>query len=177
MKKDILDKLKNHCSYKINSVCQVVYLLVEIRKFLDYDKKGILYKKQCSFLKICCTWAVHIKIEDTKLFREMFEQIYREIQKYSHDENKEALEKQISNIISFKKFRDQLFHFLKNFEIKDITTDEQEWREFIKSCLSVIADCPLIKINEHIEQFSINKKGGWEIKLKDHQPISGCLIL
>jgi len=164
MKNDILDKLKDHCSCELNSECQIVYLLVEIRKFLDYNKNGMLYKKQCPFLRICCSWAVHIKIDDTKPFKEMFEQIDKKIQEY-YDENKdeETLKKQISNIILLKKFKDQLSDFLENFNIRNITSNKQEWEKFIQSFLSVVSDCPLVKVSEHIEQFSISKDGKWEM--------------
>src|SRR5438034_358212 len=61
---DIVQKLARELSLPIQSERQVAYILVEIRKLLELDKRAREKAKQpkdhtYATLQLCCDWAVH----------------------------------------------------------------------------------------------------------------------
>jgi hypothetical protein len=55
---DIITKLQRELARPVVSECQVVYLLVEIRKIIDAEPDPRPWKA----LKLYCDWAVHTEL-------------------------------------------------------------------------------------------------------------------
>jgi len=178
MEEAIKEKLSNVLAEPIEKECQVVYIMVEIRKLLDRFSV-----QKYNLLRFFCDWILHIEINNLSPAREILNRIAEE------HKNGEFGSTSIE-FISFDHLRNEMTGFLKEKDINLPTEwliSPEKWDVFRKFFTNIIKDCPLkIKANFKpilIEEFKLTKyderiENGqklidtdWEYKLVDNPTI------
>ena len=138
----IVEKLRRALSEDIRSECQVVYILVEIRKLADLTGTTSKYNA----LAFYCSWALHVEMswkEAQKLLRH-FEEAHplfragKELHEVSQIKGRD-----VENITTLRYFKDDLNRFLEENHLPDNVIQAQ-WAHFMHYYTKVIEDCPLI---------------------------------
>lgn len=137
----IVDKLNIFLSNNLpfSEECQVVYLMVELRKILDHDSDGSKY----SLIKFYCDWTLHI-VKNRHL--EVIKEIVAKI------------DADVSSEIKFIKNPQQVFYFLKMTELKNQMTrmfsanhlpqllfkDDLNWISFVDNLNKNLSEQPIL---------------------------------
>lgn len=176
-----MNKQKKYLVSKLNQLltrpnikeCEVLCILVNTRKILEYQKNN-RDELILPLLKFYCDWVLHIKIDKSSGAKKIVKKLDNAVNDYFNNrENDDSLPIQITKIISFKKFKKELSDFLLKFNLPNkIIKDNKIWKNFINLYVDIIAECPLMtneKIN-HVKQFLITKKHNkncpkWQIEL------------
>ena len=136
----IIEKLKLILAKPIKKECQVVCLLVNIRKLLE--RKGT--KKKYPVLNFYCNWALHSIIDrkiDPKI-RDLLDRIVKNINDTA------VYEEEMCN---FREFQRELGEFLLDFSIRyDL---DSNWIIFRKLLIDIISSCPLVVKEGEIKEF------------------------
>lgn len=166
-KNNIIEKLRkflqNHPQFK--EECEVIYLLVEIRKILDIDKDKDQDKKSShQSIRFYCNWVLHVNLDmknTTKFISNMFD---LDID-YSRSARKIAREMKSSHPDFFKlnDFKNELRKFFKNHDLPlSLVDTNKHWVAFIILLLGIIEECPVVcvKSSKKIERLDLikNKK-------------------
>jgi hypothetical protein len=111
----------------------VTYVLVQIRKVLEHDKRREGY----SGLKFFCDWSLHTKL-DWKGAKEVLSTLderlghYRPSVPESIDHDGKALE-----IFWFGLFRRYLLQFLKTYDLPNVWAEDQSvWNKVLMLCIA-----------------------------------------
>ncbi|MCU0678086.1 MAG: hypothetical protein MUF19_00660 [Candidatus Pacebacteria bacterium] len=134
MKEDILQsKLRSELSnLPIDTEARVLYLLVEMRKVLEYDEINH------SVLRFYGDWVVH-----TKLDRAFSQRIYEVLQQ------QDTLEGQ--NIISFNTLKNELREFLNRYDLPtDLIDINEYWTYFREKLIDVLVDVPIVRKKQQV---------------------------
>lgn len=131
--------------------CQIVYLMVEVRKVIDHEKSNKTYP----LLKFYSDWTVHTeKDQITPEIKQMMEVMYKTAE--SEIKNP-ALRKAGSPIMQFAYMEglgQEMKAFLENHDIDStLATKEDKWLEFIKLLVKVLENQPIIAPTPDIEFF------------------------
>jgi hypothetical protein len=139
MENAILGKLGLKLAESPQNEADVVYILVEIRKYLDHtDPKGGQY----AVLRTYCDWPVHI----------LLSQNGAEILLRSLDDAFAAPETERGRAIraafdkfSLTEFLNELRRFLRSKGLPcTLVEDRVWWGEFLKHYVAVVSDCPFV---------------------------------
>lgn len=152
-KPEIARKLKTLCEnfLPFTEECQVVYLLVEIRKMLDRDNN-----RDYPLLRFYCDWCVHtekdrITIEMESIMNEIYAGIYDQITNKSYHAEK-------TKIVGFAYMEDlqgEMNAFLALYNLSDTyLTDGDNWISFVSLLVRVLADQPINNPCATIQRFS-----------------------
>jgi hypothetical protein len=144
MRKDITEKIRLHLAEPVTREADVVYLLVEIRKLLEPDKK--VRPRRYPSLWMHCDWAVH-----TELDRGQASALVAEIDEYvdklglgSGGGLPDAQARKFSDVLNLRRFRDELRQFLRSRSLPSgVCDNDDSWASFLRGYVGVIADCPL----------------------------------
>ncbi|MBU0998740.1 hypothetical protein KKG24_00305 [Patescibacteria group bacterium] len=131
--------------------CHVIYLLVEIRKVLDRENNH-----KYPILRFYCNWSVHTDKDSTQEMEAIMKDIYQDI------------EKQIANpalvgiggktkVIGFMYMEDlqaEMTKFLKEYKLPISLTGKNNWLEFVKLLVKILADQPIKTPCTDIKQFA-----------------------
>jgi len=134
----IVGKLRTALQKKIASECQVVYVLVEIRKLLDFHQQT----KRFNILNLYCNWAVHISL-DRDAAQNLVIELNRSYSRLDTGEKAEYGFKGLWNYLSFDHFRKQFRGFLASHNLPTTICEDVEWQDFLHYYSLVIQDCPL----------------------------------
>jgi len=130
--------------------CQVMYLLVEIRKVLDQNKKS-----RYPILRFYCDWSVHaeknrITKEIKKIMVDIYHNVKREIQKPMSRSSKAKT----NDFIYMKDLRVEMKKFLHEYKLLGLfTPDGNNWLEFIKLLVKILTEQPIRKPCSYIKMF------------------------
>jgi len=105
----IVGKLRTELQRKIVSECQVVDILVEIRKLLVLHNQA----KAFSILNLYCNWAVHISL-DLDAAQNLIIELNRSYSRLNTGEKAEHGFKGLWNYLCFDHFRKQFRGFLSS---------------------------------------------------------------
>lgn len=178
MEKDILYKIRRFLTRKnlFDEECHVVYLLVEIRKFLDRLKEDDQSKESYFLIRFYCDWIVHTsKTKITLEIKDVMEKIDKFIPK---DKKKYSLLASVNQpdirFVYMDKLRIELELFLKDYDLPNsLVSNENKWLLFIQTLIRVLADQPILNPIENIESFyfEVSSPGVviWTIKFKDER--------
>jgi hypothetical protein len=132
--------------------CQCVYLMVEIRKYLDQlDDGGANFK----LLRFYCDWTVHTRKDRNlahiaPIISEMYASAKREIQ----DPHKLA-PGSATKLIYFSALRTEMNAFLESIWIQShLTSEDDAWIAYVKLMASILADQPIIKPTADVTLFT-----------------------
>lgn len=148
---DINDKVRTHVLRAEWSEADAVYLLVEIRKLLERLKNQT--PRPYRSLWMHCDWSVH-----TELSASHAQSIVQELDDYfdklGFDWNgatatggglNPAEYNKFTEILGFKRFREDLNSFLTDHKFSTgLCDDEERWLIFLQAHIGVIADAPLV---------------------------------
>lgn len=169
MEEEIITKLKRALGEPIEKECQVVYILAEARKLLE----RLGDKNNFSVLNFYSNWTLHPEIDRTSSIRPLLERIEETIlktQKYDP--------LIIMKMVNFDKFRSEIGTFLERFNIDNPFVNIKFWRDFRRTLVAILIDCPLKPNYGEITEFRFVKAPdkddvSYEIKFKNHFPING----
>ncbi|MFA5392484.1 MAG: hypothetical protein WC306_02190 [Candidatus Paceibacterota bacterium] len=139
----------NHKIFK--EKCEVIYLMVEIRKILEYGGKS--YKT----LRFYCNLVLHKELSQektTKLLSDIFEPNVD--LKKSGRENARNIKSIGRDFFMLKTFRKELEDFFKD---RNLSMDllKKNWWTFGKLLLEIIKDCPVHFVANKIWELRIEK--------------------
>lgn len=147
--KKLREFLQNHPQF--NEECEVVYLMVEIRKILEYG--GNFYKT----LRFYCNWVLHKELSQektTKLLSDIFEPNVD--LKKSGRKNARNIKSIGRDFFMLKTFRKELGDFFKDHNLP-MDLLEKNWWTFGKLLLEIIKDCPVHFVANKIRELKIEK--------------------
>jgi len=150
---EIVEKLNNFLTSHnpVTEECQIVYLMVEVRKIIDHEKSN----KKYPLLKFYSDWTVHTEKDYvTPEMKKMMEVMYKTAE--IEIENP-ALRKAGSPIMQFaymeglgKETKD----FLENHGMDStLTTQKDKWLAFIMLLVKVLENQPIIAPTPKVEFF------------------------
>jgi len=141
--------LKNHKTFK--EKCEVIYLMVEIRKILEYG--GDPYKT----IRFYCNWVLHKELNQektTKLLSDIFEPNI-DLEK-SGRENARNIKSIGKDFFVLKTLRKEFEDFFKDHNLPmDLLA--KNWWTFVKLLLEIIKDCPVYFVANKIREVKIIK--------------------
>ncbi len=160
MREEIVENISNTLSKPLEKE-RVVYLMVEVRKFIERSKEEV---KRWSDIKYWCDWVVHSDIDRTfaKDTLNKMEEVYKKAGgKFTHsDFNKE--------FVGLLVFRDSLYKFLRSNNLSTLITDLPNWNKFAKLLVEHLKDCPLKKEDGLIRGFKFIEKEHYVNKFKKY---------
>jgi len=162
---DIVEKLRkfllNHPTLK--EECEVVYLMVEIRKILDHGSNS--YKT----LRFYCNWVLHKELSQektTKLLSDIFETNIDF--KEGGRENARKIKSVGRNFFKLDKFKKELKEFFKDNHLP-MDLLNKNWWTFGKLLLEIIKECPIVFTSSKIRSVEIikynDRKFGYKFSL------------
>lgn len=150
---EIINKLRDFLQARplLTEECQIVYLMVEIRKVLDHEKSGSKYP----LLKFYSDWTVHTeKDRISPEIKQMMEVMYKTAEA---DIANPALRKAGSPIMQFAYMEglgQEMKSFLENHGVdSSLAQNEMRWIEFIKLLVKILENQPIINPSPSIESF------------------------
>jgi hypothetical protein len=141
MESAILTKLGLKLAGPPRNEADVVYILVEIRKYLDHtDPEG----NQYSVLRTYCDWPVHI-ILDRRGAKNLLRSLDDAFALSRTDAGRDSGVKAVFDRFSLSQFREELRLFLRSSKLPlDLVDDPAQWGQFLKHYVDVVSDCPFV---------------------------------
>jgi hypothetical protein len=192
MTKDIVGKLRDHLATEIDTECEVVYLLVEIRKLLDRDDPTHVD----AALWMYCHWALHVDLESPKTTAEFLRRVDLWVTNnvaYLTASGPFTLMDEIHLFRDFtylETLRRELAGFFKKYALPTTMCDvDEQWFAFLSAYAGVIEDGTLaMKADKNNKLGAVKqvtfKKGKplssdyhvnfivqWDIELKDGRTV------
>jgi hypothetical protein len=153
MKLEIVEKLNvflgKHSQF--HEECEVVYLLVEIRKILEHDNETG-YK----LLRFFCDWTVHTK-KDRKMegiveIVNKIDSLVSSVDKITSEQNE-----QILKFLEMNELRKELSQFLISYSLpNNLCEDDHNWSTFVDTLAQVLSGQPILNPIETIKSIEIN---------------------
>lgn len=148
---DLLSKLTGTLSKPIRTECQVVYLMVEIRKLMDRReeerRKGMSegdqrkLRPEFPVLKLFCDWAVHINIEWNREAEPLLREFDGAVESVKAGN---GIPLSFLQFLSLSHFRDEFARFLNvNGLPTHLVEDGDAWELFLDLYSAVVSDCPI----------------------------------
>lgn len=180
MKIAILEKLSRELYSGIDTEPKALYLLAEIRKYIDgYNQTD---EDKYPNLYFFCDWVLHIQMDRTpaKTILKRFQSISSGINNLKEISNN-FIEKE-KNFYLFADLKAELRNFLRSNGLPlRLVENSGSWFKFKKLLVEILMDCPLVNENERVSKFSfekgadeqirfrikINKLGSFKITLKE----------
>jgi len=152
MKEEIFTNITNTLRKKPVEKEMVVYLMVEIRKFIERTEEE---SQRWHSLKYWCDWVVHTQL-DKKFARETLNRM----EKYIIENPDNKFHRSAFNIefVSLENLRWELDEFLTSNELPNQIINVPPWDDFGKYLVEVLRDCPLIKTDGLVRGFQFIKK-------------------
>lgn len=151
MAEEIISKLnfflKNHLTFK--EECEVVYLMVEIRKILDHKNNG-----KYSLLRFYCDWTVHTRKDRiTKEMKKIMTEVYINIKK-EIETKRFVQENEVIKFIYMQQLRKETADFFTEINLFDeLVKNDKAWLFFLKLFVKILEDQPIIEPISEIKTF------------------------
>ena len=131
--------------------CEVVYLMVEMRKLMDDQGPA----RQYPVVRLFCDWTVHTIIDRNR----GAEPFLREFDKAAESVKAEnGIPSAFLEFLSLANLRSELGAFLdSNLLPTKVVRDQDEWDRFLGLYSSVITDCPITYTNHQVPFTLITK--------------------
>lgn len=165
MKSSILEKISRELSKVIDTEPKALYLLAEIRKYLE----GCNRKEKDKYpnLYFYCDWVLHVEMDRTpaKKILNRFKSIFSGVNDLK--EISKIFIKQERNFYSFVDLKEELRSFL---EINSLSTEllknGRKWFKFKKLLVEILMDCPLVNKGGSVSKFSYEKGGDEQTRFR-----------
>ncbi len=139
-----------------NEEAHAMYLLVEIRKLIEYELGEL--RPEYGNIKFYCDWAMHTaKSRSFQGLEETFELIYQDCKRHIEDEWATAQSKGLINFLYFTELQKHLLILYEQFKLpKKMLEDDSVWISFIMRLLGILTDQPITNIpNKHIKEICV----------------------
>lgn len=138
MEDQIIRKIKAEMERGITTESQAVYLMVEIRKLLDKDRRGT---EPYSSIRLYSDWTVHVclTLSRAQAIVKLADALYPKLMAGTMSNEEKAT---FARIFSLEMFREELTRFLQTKLIRPFSNEG--WNSFLACFLNVIEDCPLV---------------------------------
>ena len=147
MRHAIIEKLNRHMSSAPKTEADVVYGLVEIRKLLEQSG----HKDHFPRLVFFCDWVVHPWLKGTEAQRVLLE-LDERLSRYDASRPWEIdPDGHVHELLSFRRFRQELEACCRGFDVQEIWTQDQGWREVSRLYSEIVRDCPLSMSRQNYE--------------------------
>jgi len=155
MQSSILEKLSAHLEAGIRREADVVYLLVEVGKYLEHERPTDRYP----LLRFYRNWVAHSWIGNLKLAQHIPTELNNAIATYGLTKDDRPAISWVNRAISMKRLRSELEGFLEETKLPtDVVKSESDWRTFIRLLVGILADVPLVfKGFDHIKRFAFTE--------------------
>lgn len=155
MKHSILEKLNKELCLGISQEKDVIYILAEVRKYLEaYEKtRSFTYKN----LYFACNWVLHIEMDRTpaKELLNDFEKIVGDTTVVNCTQKSLDFIREKLPFYTFAELRKELGIFLREHQLpEDLVINNISWNRFVSLLLKVITDCPLKNKGCIVSEFS-----------------------
>lgn len=149
MRNAIVEKLRGHLAGPIDTECEVVYLLCEVRKLLDQQQP----MPGLSALHLYCNWALHVHLSIPRTTMPLLSKIDAYISdKLRVGDTQEVLQAErdlFREFINLETFREELSQFMAAQGVPTEVCDESlRWHAFLVAYAGVIEDGSLACENE-----------------------------
>jgi len=152
---DIFEKLGNflrkHSNFK--EECEIVYLLVELRKILDHNKNEFK-STNYPLVRFHADWIVHTRKDYiTPSIKDIMKKVDNSIIIFPKDGN--------IDFLMLPEFKKELKEILETYNLPNgFCQNDADWMNFMLLLTQVIADQPLINPTENIAEFRyVDMKG------------------
>lgn len=165
MKEALREKINNLTRIGVESEAECVYLLSQIRKYIEQQDLLTVVRYSNPGLFMCMNWVLHKSIDravDPNLIQEI-EQFLRDKDFLSKGYNFEGYQSLLNRLLFVETLRGSLLLFLEeNAFDTTICYDDDKYNVFLKFFGKVIEDSPLEmnKGSQDIQQIFITKVSG-----------------
>jgi hypothetical protein len=165
MKTVILEKVSKEIDQGIDSEAKTLYLLAQIRKYLEHSGRSM--KSKYKSLAFFSDWVLHAKMTfvPTKVRLEKFDDLlrgYKDIKDMSHIFIKE--EKNFYQLISLRE--DLLLFLSENGLPTSLVDNKARWWRFQKLLVEILIDIPLLNEKGFVNMFSFERGRDSQIKFR-----------
>jgi hypothetical protein len=161
MQNEIIQKLHAVLASPLETEAEVVYFLVEIRKYLD----RVGGKQPFPVLRMYCNWVVHISI-DRYGRGSILESMDNVLALNSTGEFGAGLQEAF-DIFSFDRLRNELNQFLQlNSLPTNLVDDSAWWGQFLHLYVNVVSQCPLVFKDQRPSgcRFALRRRNSFRFK-------------
>lgn len=155
----IIDKLCKELNKPIKEESQVLYILAEIRKYIEeYDSSNAYKYKNLYFF---CNWMLHITMDlpRSQQYLQKLENNLCNIRLKSEKEIAKDFYAKNKSFCLLKDLRSELNQFFKfNSLPNELVRNDNDWYRFIYYFLQILMDCSVVNINGKITKFSFERK-------------------
>lgn len=152
MRLEIVEKLDKFLlkHMPFSEECEVVYLLIEIRKIMEHDNES-RYK----LLRFFCDWTVHTKkdrqMEGIIGIVKKIDELVSSVDKITTEQNE-----QILKFFEMKELRDEFSQFLLNHSLSNILcTVDNNWSTFVDILTQVLSNQPIMNPIKTVKSIEI----------------------
>jgi len=155
-KEEIVEKLNRFITEHnpLSEECQVVYLLVQIRKLLDYDRDH-WQRGSFTLLRFYCDWIVHTeKTRITESIKSIMDKVYGDVKRQIENP---AMTKAMSPVMRFaymEDLRNEMSEYLKERSVDISNIEGGNWISFVGLLVKVLENQPIYKPNDDIALFT-----------------------
>jgi len=146
MRTRIVEKLDTFLKkHSMAEECEVVYLLVELRKILDKDRE--MGSDKYFLVRFHADWAVHTKKDKiTPAMKEIMTKVEESIDVYPKNED--------IDFLLLPEFRSELSQLLKSNDLPfGFCQNDEKWLKFMFALTQVVADQPIVNPSNNIAEF------------------------
>ncbi|MCC6497100.1 MAG: hypothetical protein IT193_12685 [Propionibacteriaceae bacterium] len=168
MRDAILTKLDEHLANGISCEADVVYLLVEIGKYLEqrHDERGAFPEwVQYPFIRFCRNWAAHSFIDRTGSADPLPGALEAAAAEWLERGAERLATRSVEVAITWERLRTELRTFLAQHALdRELSDGEASWRAFVCLLLGVLADTPLVfRGFKLLQLFSFHQRAPTEV--------------
>jgi len=165
MKVAILHKIYQELSSGINTEPKVLYLLAEIRKYIDRCSEK--EKNKYPNLYFYCNWVLHSDMDRTPA-KTILNRFESNILGFSDlEEISNIFKKQEKDFYSFVDLKGELQSFLEVNDLPvELVKSGNRWFKFKKLLVEILMDCPLINDRGRVSKFSYERGNDEQIRFR-----------
>ncbi len=116
--------------------CEIVYLLVEIRKILDQDNN-----RKYPILRFYCNWSVHTEKDPTDEMRVIMSDIYRDVVVQIQESKLASNKMKIIGFMYMEDLQEEMGKFLREYNLPTpLISNQNNWLALVKLLVKVLAD-------------------------------------
>jgi len=181
VKNQIVEKLNRFLKihYSLHEECEVMYLMIELRKLLDHEEE---VAKKYPLVRFYADWSVHtqkdIITDSMRQIMEKVDSMYL-VTDYGDGHHSISMKKDINlDFILMPELRNEMGQMFSDFSIISKLTIDNNWTYFVRLLSRILADQPMINPTKRIEKFYYLKTRRREVivAIDFRKPIPRCLL-
>lgn len=161
MQSAILTKLEDELNQSIDSERQTLYILAEVRKYIEeYEKHN---SAQYENLYFFCNWVLHVRMDlpRSQKYLQKLENNLGSLDKMNVKDIAKTFYRKNGSFYLFEDLRRELKLFINNHSLpSELVEKDSSWYKFIFHLVNILMDCALVNKKGLIEKFTFEKKDG-----------------